>query len=127
MLFDTDVLIWLSRGNQKAANLINQAENPFLSSISHMEFLQGALNKRDLKSLIKAVEILQFEILHPNDVIAEKATEWIKKYCLSHSLNSSDALIAATAYVHGLPLISANKKHFEPLVKEGLNFIWFEV
>jgi predicted nucleic acid-binding protein len=36
----------------------------------------------------------------------------IETYTLSHSVHIADALIAATAMAHSLPLITANNKHF---------------
>ena len=46
MLFDTDVLIWYLRGNEKAALAIEKADARELSIISYMELLQGARNKK---------------------------------------------------------------------------------
>ena len=45
MLFDTDVLIWVQRGNTNAANLIDDAGDRHLSIQSYMELLQCARNK----------------------------------------------------------------------------------
>ncbi len=45
MIFDTDILIWVQRGNEKAANLIEKDKDKHLSIQSYMELLQGARNK----------------------------------------------------------------------------------
>ena len=46
MIFDTDIFIWIQRGNAKAARLIDQEEERFLSVQTYMELLQCAENKR---------------------------------------------------------------------------------
>lgn len=38
--------------------------------------------------------------------------ELIEQYALSHSLQLGDALIAATALEHQVPVLTANIKHF---------------
>ena len=45
MLFDTDVLIFVQRGNVKAAALIESAEQRYISTQTYMELLQSAKNK----------------------------------------------------------------------------------
>ncbi len=55
MIFDTDILIWVQRGNEKAARLIEEDEDRYLSIQRFMELLQGARNKtqhRYVKSFI---------------------------------------------------------------------------
>ena len=42
MIFDTDILIWVQRGSEKAAKLIEKAEDRYLSIQSYMELLKGA-------------------------------------------------------------------------------------
>jgi predicted nucleic acid-binding protein len=42
MIFDTDVLIWASRGSEKAARAIDAAPDRALAIVSLMELLQGA-------------------------------------------------------------------------------------
>jgi len=45
MLFDTDVLIFVQRGNVKAAALVESAEHRYISTQTYMELLQCAKNK----------------------------------------------------------------------------------
>lgn len=40
------------------------------------------------------------------------AARWLNQYRPSHGLDIIDAVIAATARVHGLELIALNLKHF---------------
>ena len=44
--------------------------------------------------------------------ITEQAIGLMEDLTLSHGLQLADALIAATALVHGLLLLTANVKHF---------------
>ena len=46
MLFDTDMLIWVQRGNVKAAAAIDAEPDRHLSLQSYMELLQCARDKR---------------------------------------------------------------------------------
>ena len=39
MIYDTDILIWVQRGNAKAAKLIEEDEDKYLSIQSYMELL----------------------------------------------------------------------------------------
>ena len=48
MIFDTDVIIWYEKGNPKAAELINQTQEHYISVLTYMELLQCAFNKECL-------------------------------------------------------------------------------
>jgi len=46
VLFDTDVLIFIQRGNIKAAALVENAGHRYISTQTYMELLQCAKNKQ---------------------------------------------------------------------------------
>ena len=41
MIFDTDVMIWAFRGNEKALDAIDRAVMRSISAVTYMELLQG--------------------------------------------------------------------------------------
>ncbi len=120
MIVDTDVLIWLTRGNRTAADFLDRLDDIFISSITYMELLHGARNKREISVWDKTFEIFGVRMIHLDEAISIQATHFVKKHSLSHSLQLADALIAATAILHALPLATANVKHFSILKDEGL-------
>jgi predicted nucleic acid-binding protein len=44
--------------------------------------------------------------------VSQRGTFYVEEYFLSRSLRLADALIAATAAEHGLPLATANERHY---------------
>ena len=46
MHFDTDIFIWVQRGNVRSAGLIEDAEKRYLSAHTYTELLQSAADKR---------------------------------------------------------------------------------
>lgn len=124
MLIDTDVLIWLARGNANASRLINSLGDWAISSVSYMEMLQGCRNKTEQKALHKAFKSTPDTILGISPGINDQAIELVELHALSHSLHMADALIAATALEHSLPLLTGNGKHFK--VVNGLKVVVFK-
>jgi len=115
MLFDTDILIWVQRGNRKAARLIDRAQDKYVSVYSRLELLQSAKNK-DQHQVIKGfLEIFGFATLSLSENIGHRALIYIEEYSLSHGLRAGDAIIAATAAENNLTLVSGNAKHFRPI------------
>ncbi|MEI6759551.1 MAG: type II toxin-antitoxin system VapC family toxin [Betaproteobacteria bacterium] len=115
VLIDSDVLIWLMRGNAGAGALLQQTPDWTISAVSYMELVQGCRDKAELKALQKAFKSSQHDahrdILPLTPTISQLACTLVEKYALSHSVHMADALIAATAITHAMPLITANKKH----------------
>jgi len=55
VLVDSDVLIWASRGNEKAVALLDKQEEFSISAVTYMELIQGMRNKTELASFKKAL------------------------------------------------------------------------
>jgi predicted nucleic acid-binding protein len=117
MLVDTDVLIWYMRGNPRAAQALDRLQHLSLSAVTYMELVQGLRTKRELQTLRAALRSLNTAILPIDETISNKAMFYIEEHFHSHSLRLADALIGATAVTHGMPLLTANTKHYK-VIKE---------
>ena len=115
MLFDTDILIFVQRGNLKAAKLIEQTGEHKISILTYMELLQGAKDKKQHKYTIDFLKTFDFEVLPLTENIGHRAAVYVEEYSLSHHIRSGDAIIAATAVENGLTLSTANAGHFKPI------------
>lgn len=112
MIIDTDVLIWLARGNENAKKVLLNNSTKYISVITYMEMLQGMQNKVELNAFLKQMRTSYYEILPLNEQIGHHASELVKEYYLSHNMRMFDALIASTAIYYNKPLLSANYKHY---------------
>lgn len=113
MIFDTDIFIWVQRGNKKAANLIDKAEKRFLSIQSFMELLQCAHDKRQQRLAKQFISDLDFLIIPLSEDIGHRALVYVEEYGLSSGMRAGDAIIAASAVESNMPLASGNGKHFK--------------
>jgi predicted nucleic acid-binding protein len=112
---DTDVLIWYSRGHQKAIDVIHSLDRFSLSIVTYIEIIQGVRNKKELKTFKKALGILNAQVIQIDELISTKAMFYIEQYALSHTMELADALIGASAVIKQLPLITGNEKHYKHL------------
>lgn len=113
ILVDTDILIDLSRQNQAACDFIRSVESAHTLSISvitHMELVVGCRNKKELRELKTFLTF--FQLLPVSEIVSHEACNLLELYRLSHGLLIPDALIAATAIVHAIPLASKNRRDF---------------
>jgi len=115
VIFDTDVLIWVQRGNKKAARAVDQASDRHISIITYMELLQTARSKKQHDYVSGFLREFGFHILPLTENIGHRAAVYIEEYTLSHSIRGTDALIAATATENGIILCSGNAKHFKAI------------
>lgn len=113
LLIDTDVLIDYSRGIEKTKGILKTLESDHtlaISVVTHLELMVGCENKADFKSLQNFLS--NFEIIQLSKSISEKAVDLFKKYRLSHGVLIPDMLIASTALILEIPLLSKNRKDF---------------
>ncbi len=112
MLVDTDVLIWHLRGYPQATRRLDELGALTLSAVSYLEVLQGMRNKAELVAVKKMLQHRSATLLPVSEAITQRAIKLMEAITLSHGLQMGDALIAATALDHGLPVLTANVKHF---------------
>jgi predicted nucleic acid-binding protein len=121
MVFDTDVLIFVQRGNVKAAQWVESAVDRYISTQTYMELLQGAKNKSQHKIIQRFLKDYAFTVLPLTENIGHRASVYVEEYGLSHAMRAGDALVAATAVENHLALASANEKHFRVIQELDLH------
>lgn len=115
-LIDTDVLVDHLKAVPEAISALKRLiarGKLFCSVINEAEVLAGM--REDEKDKVGAL----FDALNPLGVtreIAQLTGKYRREYKKSHGVQISDALIAATASVHNLVLITLNERHF-PMAK----------
>ena len=120
---DTCVLIEFLRSKDKSktmyATLVRSEAPLFISTIVLFELLAGLneSNQACLRGLLRKVVCLSFDTKTAE--IAADLSRILRKNRIQ--VESSDLFVAATAIVHGLPLATLNRKHFERI--EGLILI----
>ena len=117
MLVDTDVLIWYMRGNEKAFKTIEGLNNFYISVVTYIELVQGMRNRQELSEFRKAIRNWNCKIIHINEEISSKAMFYNERHFIRSSLQLADSLIAITAIVNGLTILTGNDKHFK-IIKE---------
>jgi predicted nucleic acid-binding protein len=115
MLFDTDVLIWVLRGNAKAAQAVDACDQRSLSVVTYMELLQGARNKAEIRAIKAFLADIRFTSIPLTENIGHRASIYMEEYVLADSMSMADALIAATAIEANQALISGDAKHFRAI------------
>lgn len=113
MIFDTDVLIWALRGNDRAMTAIDDEPNRTISSVTYMEVVKGARNKNELREIKRWLSAMGFRTIHINEEISSRAASLIEMTGLKSDMGVSDALIFATSLHTGDTLMSGNYHHFK--------------
>ena len=112
MIFDTDVLIWVQRGNEKAARMIEQVDERSISVLTYMELLQCARNREQQGYIKDFLKSQNFQTIPLSENIGHRAAIYIEEYSMSSGLRAGDAIVAATAAECGMHLCTGNEKHF---------------
>ncbi len=115
MIFDTDILIWVQRGNEKAARLIDKTDERYISLQTYLELFQQASSKLQHKYTRDYLKSYNFSVLPLTEGIGSRAAIYIEEFSLSSGLLAGDALIAATAIENNMRLCTSNSKHFKAI------------
>lgn len=118
---DTDVLINALRCHPPSVSLLDSLVDKHVVVVNllpEMEIVQGCRNKGELITAQRFVR--RFEIITPDLNEMNTARNLLSAHRLQHGLSIPDAIIAATAVVRKLPLLSHNRKHFRAI--HGLEF-----
>lgn len=112
-LIDTDILIWVLRGNKKYEKLLQSLKDKEILSISTVtitEIYKNIFPSEFIKTESLLNELQTWDV---TPSIAKQAGLYWQEF-VKHLKNLSlmDCLIAATANVNNLTLVSLNTKHF---------------
>ena len=112
ILCDTNILIEFYKGRAEIVGTLNKigVSNLAISVVTVGELYYGARDKRELRNLRENLSLLQQ--IPVDGEISDLFIELLEKYSLSHKLSMPDALIAATAIRHTIPLYTLNLKDF---------------
>lgn len=117
LVSDTNVLIYLLKGDEKAAKILNQKEI-YISVISEIELL-GFRNtsSQEINSIKKL--LADCNIVDLNSIIKDLAIELKRNY----NLKTPDAIICATSKFLNIPLATSDSK----LTKiDQINIFYYE-
>ncbi len=115
VLIYTCILIDYSKNN---ANTIDYFENlvqpPAVSALTVTGIMTGIRNTREQQLFSNLFQV--FNVMPVTHEIAEHAGLYRQRYFKSHHVGVVDAIIAATANLHTLELVTLNIKHF-PMIQ----------
>jgi predicted nucleic acid-binding protein len=115
MLFDTDVLIWVFRGNTKAASRVEEAQERLVSVVTLTELFGGARDRKEVRLIKDFLADLDFRTLPLTENIGHRAVIYTEEHGLRSGPRLADALIAATAVENNLALVSGDARHYRAL------------
>jgi len=120
IILDTDILIWVLRGNveikEKLEEAINETDGSlYITPIQIAEIYAGI--RKSEENITKGF-LNSFNIIPIDAEIGRLAGKFINQYRKSHSVEIADAIIAAASIVNSFKLWTLNKKHY-PMIEEA--------
>ena len=112
ILCDTNILIEFYKGNSAIIEELHKIglSDLAVSIITTGELFYGARDKLELTRMQKHLDLVKQIPL--DEQISNQFLALLEEYALSHKLSVPDALIAATALSHNLPIFTLNVKDF---------------
>jgi predicted nucleic acid-binding protein len=118
ILIDTNIFIDYFRGRPAAIDYFeNLNEGAVLSVLVLTELLAGVRNNKERAFITRLSDV--YDMLPVSFEVAQLAGEYMQTYGRSHGTGIIDALLAATAKVHRLKLVTLNIKHF-PMLEDAI-------
>ena len=114
VLLDTNVLIDYLRDSPQAAEYLEHCPGGMcISALTVAELQAGARNDAERRLLREFVAA--YDVIPADSRICEMGGDFRSRYGPSHGIDLIDGIIAATALLHELPLVTLNTKHFPML------------
>jgi predicted nucleic acid-binding protein len=111
-IVDTDILLDHFHGNQRAVDFVAshavRDESLSISAISVAEVMGGMRSGEERRT---ALLLNQFEVIDVDAGIARQAGRFLSAY-RNRRIDLTDAIIAATAYLNGLDIVTRNTRHY---------------
>jgi predicted nucleic acid-binding protein len=112
---DTGVFILYFRGDRRAVDFLRQTNAVIYSSrVTRKELLHPPIRARERQEVLAFLR--RHRLVNPDPQITEGFSPLLAKYPYPGD-HLADALIAATAWVKGLEVATANPRHFEPIAE----------
>lgn len=123
IVVDSDVIIWLLRGDIKIVNsfketVIDTNGQVYVTPVQIAEIYTGA-RMDEIMKIDKFFSSLN--IINIDSNIGKLAGEFMKKFRKSHGITLADALIGASTKIHEFKLWTLNIRHY-PMLK--VNEFW---
>jgi predicted nucleic acid-binding protein len=114
LLLDTCVLVDYLRNHAPAVEFISQLDDPpAISAMTVAELYVGVRHRRE-QARVESL-MARLRVVATSADVARQGGIFRRDYRQSHGLDLIDALIAATARVHGARLVTRNARHFPML------------
>lgn len=120
ILVTVDVCVDLARGNPEAVAFFQSPPAPLrFSTVTYLQLLSLARDEGELKRIQRFMQ--PYPVLSLGPQASGAAVELITAHGLAEGLTPTDALVAATALAHEIPVVTGNAAPFENIA--GLEVI----
>lgn len=113
VLADTGVFIHWYRGDPRAYLFFRRPNvDIYYTRVTRKELLHPPIRDAERQRILKLLAALR--LINPEEPIGSAYAELLRRHPFLHA-HLHDALIAASAWVKNLPLVTTNLRHFQPI------------